>query len=111
MTMSENDLENTDLQPLTDIDRIVHEPARLMILAILYVVESADFVFLLNQTGLTRGNLSSHMTKLEAAGYIEVKKEFVDRIPRTLLRLTDQGRAAFQAYREKMIRVLDDLPD
>jgi DNA-binding MarR family transcriptional regulator len=111
MTMSENDLENTDLQPLADIDRIVHEPARLMILAVLYVVESADFVFLLNQTGLTRGNLSSHMTKLEAAGYIEVKKEFVDRIPRTLLRLTDQGRAAFQAYRQKMIQVLDDLPD
>lgn len=109
--MPANDLESTDLQPLADIDRVIHEPARLMILAVLYVVESADFVFLLNHTGLTRGNLSSHMSKLEAAGYVEVKKEFVDRIPRTLLRLTDQGRAAFQAYRQKMIQVLDDLPD
>jgi len=109
--MSESELENTDLQPLTDIDRLVHEPARLMILAVLYVVESADFVFMLNQTGLTRGNLSSHMTKLEAAGYIGIEKEFVDRIPRTLLRLTPEGREAFRAYRQKMIQVLDNLPD
>jgi DNA-binding MarR family transcriptional regulator len=109
--MSENELENTDLQPLADIDRLVHEPARLMILAVLYVVKSADFIFLLNQTGLTRGNLSSHMTKLETAGYIEIEKEFVDRIPRTLLRLTPEGREAFRAYRQKMIQVLDDLPD
>jgi DNA-binding MarR family transcriptional regulator len=108
--MSENELENTDLQPLADIDRLVHEPARLMILAVLYVVKSADFIFLLNQTGLTRGNLSSHMTKLETAGYIEIEKEFVDRIPRTLLRLTPEGREAFRAYRQKMIQVLDDLP-
>jgi DNA-binding MarR family transcriptional regulator len=109
--MSENELENTDLQPLADIDRLVHEPARLMILAVLQVVESADFIFLLNQTGLTRGNLSSHMTKLEGAGYIQIEKEFVDRIPRTLLRLTPEGREAFRTYRQKMIQVLDDLPD
>jgi DNA-binding MarR family transcriptional regulator len=109
--MSENELDNTDLQPLADIDRVIHEPARLMILAVLDVVESADFIFLLNQTGLTRGNLSSHMTKLEAVGYIEIEKEFVDRIPRTLLRLTPEGRDAFRAYRQKMIQVLDDLPD
>lgn len=100
---------SAELQPIADIDRLVHEPARLMILAVLYVVESADFVFLMHQTGLTRGNLSSHMTKLEAAGYIEVKKEFVDKIPRTLLCLTDTGRAAFEGYRQDMIQVLGDL--
>ena len=62
-----------DRQPLADIDRVIHEPARLMILAYLYVVESADFLFLMRQTGLTGGNLSSHLSKLEAAGYVDIK--------------------------------------
>ncbi|MFB0537506.1 MAG: winged helix-turn-helix domain-containing protein [Anaerolineae bacterium] len=98
-----------DLQPLADIDRTIHEPARLMILALLYVVESGDFTFLMRQTGLTWGNLSSHMSKLEAAGYIEVEKEFVDKKPRTMPRLTDEGRAAFQEYVQSMKQVFDDL--
>jgi len=109
--MSTAEMENTDLQPIAEIDRLVHEPARLMILAVLYVVESADFLFLLRQTGLTRGNLSSHMTRLEEAGYIAVEKEFVDKIPRTLLRLTDKGREAFQTYRQGMLQLLEDVAD
>jgi DNA-binding MarR family transcriptional regulator len=109
--MSPTELGSTDLQPIADVDRLVHEPARLMILAVLYVVESADFVFLLRQTGLTRGNLSSHMSRLEAAGYVDIKKEFVDKMPRTVLRLTDEGRDAFETYREDMIQVLGDLAD
>jgi DNA-binding MarR family transcriptional regulator len=109
--MSATEMAGTDVQPIAGIDRLVHEPARLMILTILYVVESADFLYLMRQTGLTRGNLSSHLSKLEAAGYIDVKKEFVDKIPRTLLRLTDTGREAFQAYRQYMIQVLEDLAD
>jgi DNA-binding MarR family transcriptional regulator len=100
-----------DVQPLANIDRLVHEPARLMILALLYVVESGDFTFLMRQTGLTWGNLSSHMSKLEAAGYIEVEKEFKGKKPNTMLHLTDEGRAAFRAYRQSMKLVLDDLPD
>jgi DNA-binding MarR family transcriptional regulator len=100
-----------DLQPIADIDRLIHEPARLMILALLYVIESGDFTFLMRQTGLTWGNLSSHMSKLEAAGYIEVEKEFVGRKPRTMLRLTDEGRAAFQEYVQSMKQVFDDLTD
>jgi DNA-binding transcriptional ArsR family regulator len=100
-----------DLQSLTDIDRIIHEPARLMILALLYVVESGDFTFLMRQTGLTWGNLSSHLSKLEAAGYIAVEKEFVGKKPHTMLFLTDEGRAAFRDYRQRMKQVLDDLPD
>ena len=99
------------LQPLTHIDKVIHEPARLMILATLYVVESADFVFLMRQTGLTWGNLSSHMSKLEDAGYIEVEKEFVDKKPHTMLHLTEKGRAAFQEYRQQMRQVFGDLPD
>ena len=109
--MSATETTDTDLQPIAGIDRLVHEPARLMILTILYVVESADFLYLMHQTGLTRGNLSSHLSKLEAAGYIDVKKEFVDKIPRTLLRLTDNGREAFQAYRQDMIELLEGLAD
>ena len=98
-------------QPIAEIDRVIHEPARLMIMAYLYVVESADFLFLMHQTGLTHGNLSSHMSKLEAAGYIEIVKEFVDRKPHTMLKLTKEGRTAFQAYRKSMMQVLDDLPE
>ena len=93
------------------IDRTIHEPARLMIMAYLYVVDSADFLFLERQTGLTRGNLSSHLTRLEAAGYVEITKEFVEKIPRTILRLTPTGRAAFQQYRQGMKEILDGLPD
>lgn len=109
--MSATEVGKEELQPIAEIDRVIHEPARLMILALLYVVESADFLFLMRQTGLTRGNLSSHMSRLEAAGYIEVEKEFVDKKPHTMLRLTDEGRAAFQEYRQSMKQVLDELPD
>jgi DNA-binding MarR family transcriptional regulator len=100
-----------ELPTIGQIDRLVHEPARLMIMALLYVVESADFTFLMNQTGLTWGNLSSHLSKLEAAGYVEVEKEFKGKKPHTMLHLTDEGRAAFREYRRSMKQVLDDLPD
>jgi len=66
---------------------------------------------MLNQTGLTWGNLSTHMSKLEEAGYLEVEKAYKGRRPNTVLRLTEQGRAAFQAYRRRMKQVLDDIPD
>ena len=90
---------------ITKIDRIIHEPARLKIMAHLYVVESADFLFLMRQTGLTFGNLSSHMSKLESVGYIKVEKEFVDKKPHTMLRLTKKGRNAFQKYQQTMKQV------
>jgi DNA-binding MarR family transcriptional regulator len=109
--MKGNESDSDHLQHLTDIDRVVHEPARLLILAYLYVVESADFLFLERQTGLTRGNLSSHLSKLEDAGYVKIKKEFVEKIPRTLLRLTEKGRKAFRTYRKSMKQVLEDLPE
>jgi len=107
--MEKNEIDNENLKPLAEIDRVIHEPARLLILAYLSVVESADFLFLMNQTKLTRGNLSSHLSKLEAAGYVEIKKEFVEKIPRTLLSLTEQGRNAFLKYRRNMQQVLDSL--
>ena len=91
-----------DLPEVGDIDRLIHEPVRLLLLAHLYVVESADFLFLMNQLGLTFGNLSSHMSKLEEAGYISVEKEFVDKKPLTRLSLTEAGRAAFDDYKARM---------
>ena len=99
-----------DLSELADLDRLVHEPARLAVMALLYVIESADFTFLMNQTGLTWGNLSAHMSKLEEAGYLEVEKSFKGRRPNTALQLTPQGRKALQAYARKMKQVLRDLP-
>ncbi|MCK5152595.1 MAG: transcriptional regulator [Candidatus Thorarchaeota archaeon] len=90
-----------------DIDKVIHEPARLKIVAQLYVVESADMVFLMRQAELTWGNLSSHVTKLESAGYIEVTKDFVDKKPRTTLKLTIEGRKAFERYRKNIKQMLD----
>jgi DNA-binding MarR family transcriptional regulator len=95
---------------LADINKLIHEPARLKIMAQLYVIESADFLFLMRQIGLTFGNLSAHLSKLEAAGYIEIEKEFVGKKPHTTLHLTDKGRKAFRKYRENMKQVFDDLP-
>ena len=94
----------------TGVDRLIHEPSRFMIMAHLYVVESADFIFLIRQTGLTWGNLSSHLSKLEAADYVVIEKEFLDKKPHTLVRLSDEGRGAFDEYRENMKQVLEDLP-
>jgi len=84
------------------IDRLIHEPSRLLIMTCLAVVESADFLFVQRQTGLTAGNLSSHMTRLEAAGYVVIEKSFEGRKPKTELRLSDDGRRAFERYRDQM---------
>ena len=94
-----------------EIDKLIHEPARLKIMAQLYVVEEADFIFLMRQTGLTWGNLSSHMSKLEAAEYVEVRKEFLDKKPHTIMKLTPKGRESFKEYRKAMDQVFKDLPD
>jgi DNA-binding MarR family transcriptional regulator len=97
-------------EPVTKIDRLIHEPSRYTLMAYLYVVEVADFLFLIRQTGMTWGNLSAHLTKLEAAGYVVIEKEFLGKKPHTIVRLTDQGRNAFEEYRGNMKRVLDNLP-
>ncbi|MEJ2597173.1 MAG: transcriptional regulator [Anaerolineales bacterium] len=87
---------------LQDINRLVHEPSRLLILAILNAVESADFLYLLRETQLTKGNLSSHLAKLEGGGLVEIEKTFQGKIPLTICRLTDEGRMAFETYRKQM---------
>mgnify|MGYP001819131969 CR=1 FL=1 len=98
-----------DLPPPIAPDRLIHEPGRLAVLAVLHAVEEADFQFLLNQTSLTRGNLSSHTAKLEAAGYVDIEKTFVGKVPRTVYRLTDDGSEALAAYREHMAGVLEAM--
>lgn len=100
-----------DLNLLTDIDPLIHASARLMILTYLYVVDSADFVFLKNMTGLTWGNLSTHLSKLEDAEYVEIEKTFKGKKPHTMVQMTEKGRSAFQVYKERMKQVLDTLPD
>jgi DNA-binding MarR family transcriptional regulator len=108
--MEPPDAGNRGIESLSGIDRLIHEPARLMIMSSLYVVESADFLFLVRQTGLTLGNLSSHMSKLEAAGYLEIEKSFRGKKPHTMLRLTRAGREAFNAYRQNIEQALGTLP-
>ena len=96
-----------NFRDLANIDRVIHAPARLMIVTILSVTESADFLYLLRETGLTKGNLSSHLSKLEESGYIEIEKTYRGKIPLTLCRLTDRGQKAFQAYRAQLQRIVE----
>ena len=92
---------------MSGLDRLIHEPARLALISNLAVVDEADFIYLTKRTGLTSGNLSSHMVKLEAAGYVDVTKEFVDKRPRTTYRLTQNGRDAFEEYRARIQGLLN----
>ena len=91
---------------MSELNRLIHEPARLTIVALLSSVKEADFLYLLRETGLTKGNLSTHLVRLEEAGYVEIEKTFRGKIPLTLARLSPAGRAAFQAYRESMQEIL-----
>jgi len=97
------------LSDLNDLDRLLHEPARLMIVTILYAAGQADFLYLLRETGLSKGNLSAHLTRLEQAGYLSIEKRFRGKVPQTLCSLTENGRAAFEAYRERLKRIAASL--
>ncbi len=94
------------LRGLSELDRVIHEPARLLLVALLSSVESADFLFLLKESRLTKGNLSVHLSRLEEAGYLTVKKTFRGKIPHTEYRLTTKGRTAFDAYREQLGNIM-----
>lgn len=93
---------SNDLHSLTELDRLIHEPARLLIVTILSTVESADFLFLQRETELTKGNLSAHLSKLEEAGYVNIEKTFKGKLPLTVCKLTETGRQAFDGYRQQM---------
>lgn len=90
------------LQNLSGLDRVIHEPARLMLVAFLSSVKSADFLFLLKESDLTKGNLSVHLSRLEEAGYVQTEKTFRGKIPHTEYRLTPKGKSAFDGYRKSL---------
>ncbi len=94
---------------MSDIDRLIHEPARRIIMTILYAADSADFLYLLRETGLSKGNLSSHLSKLETAGYVRIEKTFRGKVPLTICSLTDEGRTAFRRYREYLKKVVASM--
>jgi len=106
MTSKKSDIEDK-MDKIGDIDKIIHSTGRLKIISLLYVLESADFVFLRGQTGLTWGNLSVQATKLEEAGYLKIEKKFVHKKPLTVASLTNEGRRAFENYRKQMQDVLN----
>ena len=90
----------TDQPGVPAVDRVIHEPARLAIMSALRGVDKADFAYLLNVLGLSRGNLSSHMAKLSDAGYVEVTKQFIGNVPNTSYSISAAGRAALAEYWE-----------
>ncbi len=99
---------NEQLRAIAELDRVIHEPGRLMIVGLLAAVVECDFLYLLRETELNKGNLSSHLAKLEEAGYVEIKKSFIGKVPQTLLRLTPQGRGAFEQYRKRLNTALGE---
>ena len=102
---------SSDLHSLSDVDRIIHEPSRSIILAILDAVESADFLYLQRETGLTKGNLSVHLSKLEEAGYVNIEKTYRGKIPLTLCRMTEEGRKAFDVYRKQLKQFVENTKE
>lgn len=102
---------NDGTDPLSGLDPVIHATARLKLVTQLYVVEEADATFLKNATGLTWGNLSTHLRKLEEHQYVTISKGFRGREPHTVVSLTERGRAAFKQYRTAMQTTLNGLPD
>lgn len=100
----------SQLAEVMALDRLVHEPARLLILAVLAGAKQVEFGFLENMSGLSKGNLSSHMSKLEAGGLIAVKKSFRGKRPLTELSITSAGRRALASYRQQLAMVMQELP-
>lgn len=91
---------NEQLRAIAELDRAIHEPGRMMIITLLASVAECDFLYLLRETELAKGNLSSHLSKLEQAGYVEIEKTYAGKVPRTVVRLTAAGRRAFEGYRK-----------
>ena len=100
-----------DIYSLGGIDRVIHSPARLMLMTNLYIVDKADYLFLMNLTGLTWGNLSSHLSVLEEAGYVNIDKKIIAKKTKTMIQLTEIGRNSFKEYKNKIQKIFGELPD
>ena len=97
---------NRQIKTISELDRVIHEPGRLMLVALLSAVEKSDFLYLQHETGMNKGTLSSHLSRLEEAGYVQVSKTYRGKVPQTLLCLTATGRNAFEQYRRKLKEAL-----
>lgn len=88
------------------LNKVIHEPARLLIMTHLFVVTDADFVYLKRATDMTAGNLSTHLTRLEDAGFMKITKSFAGKKPKTTCKLTSKGRKAFEDYRKNILEIM-----
>jgi DNA-binding transcriptional ArsR family regulator len=100
---------NEHLEKIDEIDQTIHSPTRLKILFVLAEVVKADFTFLVLTTGLTRGNLSANLRKLEEVGYVTIEKSFVNRVSRTMIQLTNHGMKSLKSYQADMQMIIDAL--
>lgn len=104
-------MSNTSAIELPQIDDLLHEPARLRLMAFLSVVKRTDFTYLLKLSGMSKGNLSVQMNRLGDADMVKIEKSFQGNRPRTVYELTDKGRKALSAYKKNMQTILAALPD
>ena len=109
--MGENLEGHRELKQLEEIDPVIHSPTRLKVMTYLYLVENIDFVYLKRVTDFSWGNLSRHLSKLEEVGYVVMEKTFENKKPKTLIRLSDEGREAFQQYKDNLQQIFEGLPD
>ncbi len=104
-----NESHPIDPRDISDLDRVIHSPTRLKILLVLMSVEEADFTFISNAADLTRGNLSANLSKLEGAGYVKIEKKFIERVPKTIVKITQEGEKALESYSNLLGPILDAL--
>lgn len=100
-----------DGAPFPELDRVIHQPSRLRILAVLSAVQGVDFLYMLRETGLTKGNLSAHLSKLEEAGIVRIDKTYDGKTPLTLIELTEEGWSRLARYRAELGSVMSRLPE
>ena len=96
-------------QEISGLDRVVHSPTRLKILLVLMSVEEADFTFISRAAELTRGSLSANLQELEETGYVRIEKKFIERVPKTIVSITDNGKKALEEYSKILGPILDEL--
>ncbi len=104
-----NESHHPDPREISELDRVVHSPTRLKILLVLMSVDEADFTFISNAAELTRGNLSANLSKLEEAGYVKIEKKFIERVPKTIVSITQAGEEALEKYSNLLGPLLDGL--
>lgn len=104
-------MSNSTAIELPPIDDLLHEPARLRLLVLLSVIKRTDFTYLLNLSGMSKGNLSVQMNKLADAKIVRIDKSFQGNRPRTMYELTAAGRKALRVYKKNMKAILAALPD